>query len=198
MPLLLLILLIINVRTYAVTSEEFSQIKKLAERGNPAAQGLLGNCYDEGDGVDKNRAEAIKWYIKSAEKGDPRAQVIVGDCYTKGSDGLPQSGKEAIKLYIKASAQGFGFASARLANIYKYGWFGTPVDYVESYAYFDICSDFKEAKFVADRDSLLIKMSPEQIEAGKKRSKELKEEIELNQMDSGAIGAAKSFKGKSK
>ena len=40
-----------------------------AERGFPAAQLVVGDCYREGRGVEKNEAEAMKWYDLAAKTG---------------------------------------------------------------------------------------------------------------------------------
>ncbi len=48
--------------------------RKAAEQGNAKAQCRLGWCYYYGDGVYKDRAEAMKWYRQAAEQGDPMAK----------------------------------------------------------------------------------------------------------------------------
>ena len=40
-----------------------------AEKGNAKAQFYLGMCYSNGEGVEKDGAEAVKWYRKAAKKG---------------------------------------------------------------------------------------------------------------------------------
>ncbi len=44
-----------------------------AKQGYANAQCLLGNCYKDGWGVEKNEAEAVKWYSTAAEHGQPHA-----------------------------------------------------------------------------------------------------------------------------
>ncbi|MBR4665552.1 MAG: protein kinase, partial [Lentisphaeria bacterium] len=58
--------------------------RKAAERGNARAQHNLGDCYDNGKGVEKNHSEAVKWYCKAAEQGDAEAQCALGYCYVCG------------------------------------------------------------------------------------------------------------------
>ncbi len=43
--------------------------KMAAEQGYVKAQYILGNCYENGEGVEKDSGEAIKWYKKAAEQG---------------------------------------------------------------------------------------------------------------------------------
>lgn len=52
--------------------------RPLAERGFADAQYNLGIVYLHGDGVDKNEAEAIKWFRLAAEQGDRPAQQQLG------------------------------------------------------------------------------------------------------------------------
>ena len=42
---------------------------------------VIGVCYENGEGVDKNLAEAAKWYRKVAEQGDANAQRNLGLYY---------------------------------------------------------------------------------------------------------------------
>jgi uncharacterized protein len=54
---------------------------------------------------------------------------------------------------------------------------GTPKDYVKAYAWWDIGSSHKHEETRKNRDSVLEKMSQNQIEAGQKLSEELYEKI---------------------
>lgn len=49
--------------------------RKAAELGHAEAQFLLGNCYSLGDGVDKDMAEAMKWYQKACDQGLEKAKT---------------------------------------------------------------------------------------------------------------------------
>ena len=46
---------------------------KAAEQGDSLAQYQLGECYEEGMGVEANEEQAIAWYEKSAERGNELA-----------------------------------------------------------------------------------------------------------------------------
>ena len=50
------------------------ELVKKAEAGDAKAQFLLGACYYEGEGVEKDEKEAVKWYTKSAEQGNAGAK----------------------------------------------------------------------------------------------------------------------------
>jgi TPR repeat protein len=49
----------------------------LARQGDAAARFYLGLMYDNGRGVPKDYAEAVRWYSKAAEQGETRSMDIV-------------------------------------------------------------------------------------------------------------------------
>jgi TPR repeat protein len=59
--------------------------RKAADQGLPDAEGELGNCYLEGNGVPKDIPEGIKWTRRAATQGFAQAQNTLGLCYTKGT-----------------------------------------------------------------------------------------------------------------
>ena len=70
--------------------------RPLAERDNAAAQGNLGNMYENGRGVAQDYAEAVKWLGKAADQGNVEAMHNLGLMYAKGQ-GVPQDYMEAYK-----------------------------------------------------------------------------------------------------
>jgi len=77
--------------------------QKEAENGNPKAQWLLGRCYEEGLGVEKNLIRAVKLYKKAAEQEFAVAQYELGCCYSIGK-GICEDKNESFK-WIKAAAE---------------------------------------------------------------------------------------------
>ena len=71
----------------------------------PDEQYALGRRYYKGDGVETNRAEAVKWYRKAAERGHAGAQFALGTCYCYG-EGVEKNHAEAVKWWRKAADQG--------------------------------------------------------------------------------------------
>jgi len=63
--------------------------KLLAEQGDAKSQFNLALMYDDGQGVPKSDAEAVKWYRRAAEQGDASSQLNLGVMYYKGQ-GVPQ------------------------------------------------------------------------------------------------------------
>ena len=72
------------------------------EQGNAKAQNNLGVMYDNGEGVIKDAAEAVKWFRKAAEQGYAYAQNNLGVMYEYGN-GVIKDAAEAVKLYRKAA-----------------------------------------------------------------------------------------------
>lgn len=53
--------------------------RSLAEQGNAAAQYSLGVMYDKGQGVKRDRNEAMRWLQRAAEQGNQDAQLYLSD-----------------------------------------------------------------------------------------------------------------------
>lgn len=89
----------------ASTQSDIATLRARAEQGDAKAQYDLGYCYDTGDGVKKNKAEAAKWCRKAAEQGNTEARFMLGLYYYEGK-GVTQNKVEAIKWYRRAAEQG--------------------------------------------------------------------------------------------
>ena len=61
---------------YAATAADY---RAAAERGDAEAQYELGMCYARGDGVNKDFAEAVKWWRKAAQQGVQDAKIRLND-----------------------------------------------------------------------------------------------------------------------
>jgi GAF domain/Sel1 repeat len=67
---------------------DFAQIRKLAEQGDPAAQFALGARYATGDDVQQDYSQAVRWFSKAAEQGHVLSQATLGAYYWAGR-GVP-------------------------------------------------------------------------------------------------------------
>jgi hypothetical protein len=76
--------------------------------------------HDNGDGVTKDGAEAVKWYRKAAEQGNASAQYNLGAMYAKG-DGVTKDAAEAAKWFGKAADQGNATAQYLVGAMYTSG-----------------------------------------------------------------------------
>ena len=90
-----------NATARATTNKFSMKTKALAEKGDPAAQVLLGYRYFDGFGMTKDFAEAVKWFRMAAEQGNADAEHNLGACYANGF-GVPQDKTEAEKWYNKS------------------------------------------------------------------------------------------------
>ena len=81
----------------------FNELKLAAAEGDADTQYELAELYAEGDGVEQNWVEAVKWYRKAAEQGHDLAQFKVGLSYQIGK-GVPQSDTEAY-VWLNISAE---------------------------------------------------------------------------------------------
>ena len=149
--------------------------RRAAEQGDALAQLSLGSCYELGLGVTEKMVEAVKWFRKAAAQGGELAQLILGNCYA-GGQGVAEDYTEAVKWYRKAADQNYAPAQKRLGDCYANGE-GVAKDYAEAYAWYNLAA--KPVELAANsRDSLEKKMSPQQVAAGQKRTKELLAQIE--------------------
>ena len=90
-------------------------IKPHADRGDPDAQTLLGRCYQNGQGVAQDYAQAVAWFRKAAEQGNAHAQCNLGSCYKNGQ-GVAQDYAQAVAWFRKAADQGHDGAKRAIAR----------------------------------------------------------------------------------
>eukprot|EP00729_Bicosta_minor_P021238 gene21238-biopygen4619 len=101
-----------------------------AGRHTPAAQHSLGNMYYNGEGVEQDHVEAVKWFRKSAEAGLAHAQFTLGAMYRDG-EGVEKDHVEAVKWYRKSAEAGHAPAQHNLGYMYDNGE-GVEQDHVEA------------------------------------------------------------------
>ena len=107
------------------------ELKLLANQGDIDAQNKLGAAYFNGKGIEKNAAEALRWFRQSAEKGYAKAQYNLGVMYYVGQ-GVPQNHAEALNWFSKAARQGLADAQYNLGVMYYQGA-GIPQNYQEAF-----------------------------------------------------------------
>ncbi|MBQ3341859.1 MAG: sel1 repeat family protein [Kiritimatiellae bacterium] len=107
------------VRAQAASTVE--GIKQKAESGDAMAQAQYAQMLQSGQGVDKNEAEALKWYQKAAEAGNSYAQANMGVFCQAGSCGMTKDLAKAAEWYEKAAKQGNAYAQCYLARLYENG-----------------------------------------------------------------------------
>ena len=85
--------------------EGLDDYRRQAERGDPRGQYNLGVSYLKGNGVEKNEAEAYKWFRLSALQGFADAEFCMALCLGSGI-GVKQDGAEAAEWMRRAADHG--------------------------------------------------------------------------------------------
>lgn len=86
-------------RPFKSQNEKIKEQIKQAKSGDSNAQCQLAYCYFEGnEDVDRNYAEAMKWFSRAAEQNDAEAQYYLGRMYYEGM-GVPHDWAEAYKWF---------------------------------------------------------------------------------------------------
>lgn len=108
-------------------AEAYSFLRPLAENGNARAQFRLAVMYQNGRGVEPNRAAARKWFLAAlepirlaAKQGAAWAQADLGSYYEDGLIVDPDY-SEAAKWYFRSAEQGYSGAQTNLGVMYANG-----------------------------------------------------------------------------
>ncbi len=117
--------------------------KKLFERASmrkhPNDDYILGYCYYNGVGIERNYSQAFEHFKISANDGDLRAQNNLGLCYYDGQ-GVPQSYEEAVKWYRLAADQENANAQYNLGCCY-YNGLGVSQSYEEAVKWYRLATN---------------------------------------------------------
>ncbi|MDQ0316978.1 tetratricopeptide repeat protein [Amorphus orientalis] len=87
-----------------------------AEKGDAAAQTLLGLIYEDGNAVEKDLEAAADWYAIASEGGDTNASYRLGLLYLDGT-GVDQDRERAAELFAEAAEAGNASAAYNLGLI---------------------------------------------------------------------------------
>ncbi len=101
----------------------FIYLRAFATRDeHPPAMFLLGECYAQGLGVEKDPVQAVAWYQKAADLENPDAQYALGRLYEKeaGSKRRFWRRPEFVRLYKLAANQGLAQAQHALGDCYEH------------------------------------------------------------------------------
>lgn len=112
-----------HIRPASSQELDLSEIRQLAEAGEPDAQYKLGWALDG--------TERVKWFRKAADQGHAFAQNELGNLCSSGQQGVTQDYVEAVRWYRKAAERNLAVAQTSLALAYNLGR-GVPQDWVES------------------------------------------------------------------
>ena len=85
-----------------------------AQRGHLQEQLEVARAFQQGLGVDRDLAEAARWFHKAADHGSPEAQCQLGFLYGTGS-GVQRDDREALKWFERAALEDYAPAEFDLS-----------------------------------------------------------------------------------
>src|SRR5215467_2931219 len=104
-----------------VSAPVFCQSKPLtgrllerAQRGHLQEQLEVARAFQLGLGVERDLAEAARWFHKAADRGDPEAQCQLGFLYRMGS-GVLRDDREAFQWFQRAALENYAPAQFDLS-----------------------------------------------------------------------------------
>lgn len=121
------------------TPPDLAALIERAEAGDPNAQYAVGCRYYEGDGVDRDYREALKWYRMAAAQGHNSGLCDVAFCYRNGH-GVRRDYAKAIPLYLQAANQGCPTGAYWLGVAYEEGQ-GVDKDLAKARHWYSISRD---------------------------------------------------------
>lgn len=136
-----------------------------AYQGDARAQNHVGEALADGNGVEKNDFDAVRWFHKAALQGLVEAQYNLSVMFANGQ-GVRQDDAETVKWSRLAAQQGHPGAQYQLGLLYAVGA-GLERDLVQAYKWFSLAAarlagaDGEIAR--EDRELVAEKMTAEQI-----------------------------------
>jgi TPR repeat protein len=105
--------------------EMFEALQQLLSRSDEGrviqgAQFILGACYQDGNGVAKDDAEAVRLFRLAADQGHAASQINLGVCYRDGR-GVVQDDVDSARWCRVAADQGHATAQYYVGVNYLYG-----------------------------------------------------------------------------
>ena len=96
------------------------QFARCADMGDASCQLQLGWHYEEGRGVERNLAQAVRWYRAAAEQNNPKAADNLGNMYQLGR-GVAKNCQTAVEWYARGALQNDHRSLYSLGRMYQYG-----------------------------------------------------------------------------
>lgn len=127
------------------------ELRPLADGGDSEALFLLGNMYNDGNGVARDHRRAMELFKASASHDNPAAMVSIATMYATGL-GVERSWKETVDWYGRAARLGSQAAQFFLALFLFQGdaTAGVEPDKKAAYKWFRIASSGSEMTEVKD------------------------------------------------
>ena len=130
----------------------------------------LARLYHEGRHLQKDIAQAAKWYRKAAAQGHTPAQINLAMMYI-GGEGVKVDLAEAHKWFTQAANQGDAEGQVALGMMYALGQ-GVKANLVQAHKWVTLSSKSGNANATTALEQLTGKLSPEQLEVSAKLVKD--------------------------
>lgn len=102
----------------------FEEILQEAEEGDAVSQYEIGNMYLDGDVIEEDYKEGIRWLTLSANQGLADAQYLLGYYYSIGWP-IGKDQEKTAQLFYQCAQQGNELAQKELGDCYLFGY-GVP------------------------------------------------------------------------
>lgn len=112
-------------------------LTKGAENGNAEAQFTLGNLYLNGEVVEQDNFEALRWFTLAAENDNANAQYNIAVMYLNGL-GVVQDHAQAVQWFVRAAENGDTPSQYTLAVLLFNAQLGVPRNVPEAYKWFTL------------------------------------------------------------
>lgn len=153
------------------TDQAVDYFIKAAEQGLDYIQLIPGFIFENGVMVEKDIAEALRWYQMASDQGNAQATLMIAAMYQTGRDGIPVDEAKTFEWMRKSAEQGNPFAQTFLGAAYSMG-FGVSKDKIAALAWFDFARSNGFQLSGSVRERLLTEMSSVEKGAAQKLTEE--------------------------
>ena len=137
--------------------------------GIAEAQFNLGIMCRDGEGVTKDKQEAVKWFLRAAQNGDASAQHELGRAYETGV-GVLQDKQEAFKWYQKAAYRGDNMAERKVGRFYEEAG-NSPQNRIAAHKWLSLAAAQGDEIAAKERDSVAVRMSAQELAEASRQAK---------------------------
>lgn len=166
---------VVDTKSVAKTQAAILAIKQRAEAGSIPAQIALGNKFVEY----RRSADALIWYRKAADKGSVEGEYYLGNMLLNGEIGSTADQSvvanpiEGLTHTYRAATNSHPLACRNLSQALQKG-LGTKTNFVEAYAWLQLCADRNPLLVRAELENLALRMPTRDLQEGQKLYKQFK------------------------
>ena len=96
----------------------FAWLLSQAEMGNSEMQEAIAMSFYNGNSVEKNEKDGLKWMTAAADNGNDVASLLLGQFYMEGSCGAEKNVKKALEEFLKSAETGNPTAANYVGDYY--------------------------------------------------------------------------------